>query len=186
MQLLLDHLVSVVVGSAVILLLATTSVDQRRRAAEATWFHAAKQQQLAFVDMVERDFRGIGEGVPVTAAVVVESADGRFRYRRALDDGAVVDVEYRRELASLADGDTLYRVVRYVGGVATGQSGDALTSFEVGLRDVDGAPVTSDLADARTVDVRVEAAVPAGVGGPVRRLAWASTFRPLSLARLDG
>lgn len=186
MQFLFDHTVSVLVGAVVILLVGAAFTHQQRVNVEATLFYSAKQQQLAFVDMVERDFARVGEGVPVAVPIVLNWTDDRFRFRRALDDGAVVTMEYRREQAPGSTEDApRYRVVRYVEGVSTGQSTDALTEFRVVLRDYDGTLITTNLEDARAIDVRVEAAVAETSTGPVRRLAWASTFRPRSLALLD-
>lgn len=187
MQFIHDHLIATIVGAILLMVLLTLRLEQQRANVEATQFYAVKKQQIALIDMIERDIENVGSGVPLGEPMILQADAEGLRFRKELADGTQAEVAYLREgpagTVSLNGTEVpvyhVRRIVRDVNDPSRVDSGGAFESilqFQVRLHPYDPA----NLDAARAIEVTLESALPSGVSVP--RSAWTAVFRPANLA----
>ncbi len=190
MNVVLDHIGAVLVGSVVLLIALGTVVQRSEDGVDAVRSHAVQSDLSSFTDALEVDLDNVGVRLPVGVAPVVELTPDRFAFYGLSGPGGVPSlIEYVRTATGVADGQTTYRVERRVGGARTGGAAPR-TVVTFPLLEESGAPVSAARsADLRQIRVRVERPAPFSRGGGastrevLRRAAWETTVRPLPLQR---
>ena len=97
MQFIHDHLIATIVGAILLMVLLTLRLEQQRANVEATQFYAVKKQQIALIDMIERDIENVGSGVPLGEPMILQADAEGLRFRKELADGTQAEVAYLRE-----------------------------------------------------------------------------------------
>jgi hypothetical protein len=175
MQFIFDNLTAVLIAGVLFLILV--GVNQRSRIAvvETSSYYALKQQQLSFVEVLQRDM----QNVTSLESISEDPVTLEFRFHARTDPSDPVDREviYRR-IATGQQGElTTYQVRRLVGGVPDGGSMSTMVVWQIVAQNEEGVPV-GDVANARQVFVRLEAVNPFEPGETVGRSRWEATFRP--------
>lgn len=207
MYFIFDNLTASIVGGIVLMMLFGIQSRIQSNTVESTIMYAAKNQTLQFAELLERDLSNAGYlstpgdqsilrhatrnsgGTVTTDTLEFWGSDGnglRTRVRYVLD----------KTSSATIDGETvqLYQVNRYenniIGWKNAGASLPTLTEFRIDLLDSANNGVV-DIADARKMRVRFEAAVVGGrlkdTGGNtestfLRTLRWGVTLSPKGLA----
>lgn len=184
MQYLLDHIAATMLGGTVMLILVISQVNTSDAMIDQTSYYASRSQVIALTEMIEADFKNIGLGVIPGTPVFNEVTDDAIEFMRLINttDAAPSAVRYEKVPTDTLtlDGEQVpvFRVVRTVNGVVSGQTPDRLREFVVELRNVEGDPVV-DPDDAETVHVRFLLVPPFNADqGYVKQVHWTRTYMP--------
>ncbi len=189
MQLMFDHISSILVAGAVTLLLISTSLNAQQAAVEETISYAAKAQALNLADFLEDDLLLIGDGTTDTIEDVETNADGQttlFSFWKDDEFGVDMLVSY-----TLAEQDSvyideewiqLYQLNRFEDGNPAGGGSSTLEAFQIIMLNA-GGNVTASVAAARLVRVRVVTVYPFGDPDDMGlfRNYWGIAIRPPNL-----
>lgn len=179
MQILFDHLSSLIIGSVVMMMMAVVTHRSQQESIEATAHEMFLRQQTSFVKNVLRQ-----DMVSATRVKTTEEQSGTFVFYTRLKDGSEAKVTYRRlSTGSLDDGTPLYRIERNVDGSRDGGSMGRLTQWTIEARNENNIAV-SDPAQARRIYVSFEAAYPvADKSGTTEKRTWEATYRPAQMSK---
>lgn len=189
MQLLLDHISSVMIASAVILVVLTTQFQAQRSAIEQTVAYASKKITLDLATTLEQELGLIGDGTDDTITTATTNAAGEttsFVFWRENEAGADTEYEYRltetEEINIAGETVQLYRMDRLEGGVIAGGGGSRIRHFRITMLNPAGN-VTTDVASARLLRVVVVNAFPFGMGEDAYLFEshWGMTINPMNL-----
>ena len=189
MQLILDNIASLLIGGIVIMLVLNTQIDAQQAAAEQTTAYAARKATLTTADLLEDEFRLIGDGSAEKIDSLTTNAAGEtihFGFWR--DDGSGdMLVEY-----TLTETDSawihneqewvpLYRLDRFEDGTQVGGGPATVRTFRVTLMTETGANATP--ATARLVKVALVVAYPFGESEDayLYQTHWGTTVAPVNL-----
>lgn len=175
MQFIFDNLSAILIAGVLFLILVAVNHRTRISAVEASTYYSLKQQQLSFVEILKRDMQNVTELQSITEDTT--TLEFRFRARTDPADSNIRTVVYRREFVKEVEGTPLYQIRRVVDGVADGGSASAIVSWQMVAQNEEGVKV-SDVANARQVFVRFEAASPSTEGQTIGRSKWEASFRP--------
>lgn len=188
MQLILDNLVALLVGTVVLVILLALTTGWSTETRDRTRAYTTREMQRSLAEMFERDVFNIGANVPVGDPMLVENSDSVFSFHGAVNgSGAARLIEYR--LVSHSVSDSTYKIERWVDGVYTGGSAGLLKSFEVDLLSENDVPVTTaPYSAARKVVIRFQSALPyaseiESERASLRQMNWESVYQPALLAR---
>lgn len=189
MQLMLDHISSILIASAVILVVLSTQFQAQRAATEQTIAYASKKMTLDLASMLEQELALIGDGTTDTITDVQTNADGQttvFEFWREDELGTDIEITYRLTTSDIVDIDgesvQLYRMDRYEDDVLSGGGGERLRHFSLTMLDESGG-VTADAASARLIRAVVVNAFPYGTSADsyLFESHWGITIRPMNL-----
>lgn len=189
MQLIFDHISSILIASAVILIVLSTQFQAQRSATEQTIAYASKKMTLDLASMLEQELALIGDGTDSTITDIQTNADGQttvFEFWREDEVGTPTEITYRLTESDMEviDGDSvqLYQMDRYEDDVLSGGGGSRLRHFQLTLLDEAGS-VTGTVADARLVRAVVVNAFPYGSSADAYLFEshWGITIRPMNL-----
>ncbi len=172
MNVLYDHLTSIVIAGVVTLMIFGLQNQMRASQVERTAMYTAKEHALDFGQWLQKDLANVGAGI-ISGNPVIETIDtsstgntSEFRFRRTEDDAAgspVVVVKY--ELVAVdsikigASKQPLYEVRRFFGGKAEGKSAPLMTRFRIELLDASGN-YTSSWTNALVMHISFRMALP--------------------------
>lgn len=189
MQLILDNLASILIGGVVIIMVLNTQIDAQQAAAEQSTAYAARKATLSTADLLEDEFRLIGDGATNQIDSLAANAAGEtahFGFWR--DDGSGdMLVEYRlfeTDSVYLANDDRfvqLYRLDRFEDGTHVGGGPSTIRSFRVSLMTETGANATP--ATTRLVKVALVVTYPFGESRDayLYQTHWGTTVAPVNL-----
>lgn len=189
MQLILDNIASILIGGIVIIMVLNTQIDAQQAAAEQSTAYAARKATLSTADMLEDEFRLIGDGTASTIDSIATNAAGEtahFGFWR--DDGSGdMLVEYRlveTDSVYLANEDKfvqLYRLDRFEDGTQLGGGPSTIRTFRVTLMTESGANATP--ATTRLVKVALVVTYPFGRSEDayLYQTHWGTTVAPVNL-----
>lgn len=189
MHVVLDHLTSIIVAGFVILIIMAMLALRAEESQETTRTYVTQQAVSGFTKVLEADLENMGVQLPMGVSVITTLTADNFTFW-GLDgpEGNSAQITYSRTAVGALDSLTLYRIDRYVDGVADGAIDGEVTQFAVTLLDNDGVPVPeSGWDDVRQVFLRVERATAYARTGEraareaVRVQGWGSTVRPIAL-----
>lgn len=188
MHFLYDNLSAQIIAAGMMLLLLSINVRSQRAVQDVTSFYALRSQQLAFIEVMERDLRN----VTALTSTHEDSVSLAFQFQALTDSSSSIphQVAYRRVWVRRVEGVDHYKIERYVDGVAAGGSPSILVDWQIEARNAEGAPV-DDPADARQVQVRFEALSLARrqrVEGKLeqeRRARWSGSYRPPLIQQME-
>ena len=189
MQLLLDHISSVMIASAVILIVLTTQFQAQRSATEQTVAYASKKITLDLATTLEQELGLIGDGTDDTITAATTNAAGEttsFVFWRENEAGIDTEYEYRltetEEIIIVGETVQLYRLDRLEDGVVAGGGGSRIRHFRITMLNPAGN-VTTDVASARLLRVVVVNAFPFGMGEDAYLFEshWGMTINPMNL-----
>lgn len=189
MQLILDNIASILIGSVVIILVLNTQIDAQQAAAEQSTAYAARKATLSTADMLEDEFRLIGDGSAAQIDSIATNAAGEtvhFGFWRD-DGGGDMLVEY-----TLVETDSvwvhndqewaqLYRLDRFEDGTKLGGGPSTIRTFQVTLMTENGANATA--ANARLVKMALVVVYPFGESEDsyLYQTHWGTTVAPVNL-----
>lgn len=191
----LDHLNAILVGAGVLAVLGAVAFTRAGDGVDETRLHMMQTTRQGFTEQVQIDIENLGVRRQPGEAIVTVFTPTRFAFRGVADTtGTPAVIEYRRILVSGTDGtpSARYRIERVVGGAVDGSSTDLVTGVNVTLRDPQGVslldtdkyPSGPDYERLKSVDVRVEWALPfeddSGSGLP-ERVGWSTLVQPVAL-----
>ena len=189
MHVVLDHLTAIIVAGFVILITMAMLALQAEESQETTRTYITQQAVSGFTEVLVADLENMGAQVPLGVSVVTTLTPDNFTFW-GLDgpEGNSAQITYSRTAVGSLDSLTLYRVDRFVNGVADGAMDGEVTQFVVSLLDNSGVTLPeSGWDDTRQVFLRVERATAYARTGEraareaVRVQGWGSTVRPLAL-----
>lgn len=189
MQLLLDHISSVMIASAVILIVMTTQFQAQRSAIEQTVAYASKKVTLELASVLEQELTLIGDGTDNTIESVTTNDAGEtasFVFWRENEADEDTRYEYRLtelEVISISGTDVqLYRLDRFEDDVLAGGGGSRIRHFKITMLDDNGA-VTANIESARLLRIVVVNAFPFGDGSDAYLFEshWGMTVNPMNL-----
>lgn len=181
MQFILDNLSALLIASGILLSLAAVNHRTQLATIETSAFHNLKQQQLAFIELLQHDLNAVVS----VSSTSVDPNTGEFQITTQPDPGsaAVRQVAYTRTSVVHANGTTYDRIARHVDGIESGTSASFVTGWSMQLLNGEGKSVGS-APDGRQIAVYLELTFPA----PVERQTvggskWQMTFYPPLLQR---
>ena len=187
MQAVLDHISAVLVGATVLLLVGTISRSSLDAALGGGEHHAARAEEVALASYLTHDLRNVGAAGADDP--IVSGSDGSLEIEAPVRRGdSAATVRYERVSEHTADGETIYRVERYVDGDLTTTFED-LAKWRVVCLDANGDTLsyggTAYKDDTRAFGVELTVAPGAGesslgAGTSIRRR-WATTIHPFHL-----
>lgn len=189
MQLILDNIASILIGGVVILLVLNTQVDAQQAAAEQSTAYAARKATLSTADLLEDEFRMIGDGTAAKIDSFATNAAGEtihFGFWR--DDGTGdMLVEYKlveTDSVYIANTDEtvpLYRLDRFEDGTQVGGGPSTIRTFQVTLMTETGANATP--ATARLIRIALVVTYPFGQSEDayLYQTHWGTTVAPVNL-----
>jgi len=163
MQLLLDNLSAVLIGSVCILILSVTQIRSSHAGIEQTAAHSVKTKTLVFGQWIERDILDLGRNMgqnryrfnqPTNA-----SNGNTTEFRFWSDSVCVVTCSFPGSV-TIAAGDTVRRHVRY----------RLIATRTVSMRNTDGSSTTRQLYQLQRE--AAEAAITDGVAAAVPTTRW--------------
>ncbi len=189
MQLILDNISAIMIGSAVILIVLSTQFQAQRSAVEQTIAYASKQSTLQTGVSIEEDLAALGNGTADTVTDVQTNADGLttvFEFWKQDAGGADMEVTYRlsagNKVVVRGDSVQLYTLDRFENDVWAGGGGERVRFFALDMLDSDGN-VTLSAGSARLVRATLVNVYPFGEdnGSSVFQSHWGITIRPIGL-----
>jgi len=183
MQLILDNISAIMIGSAVILIVLSTQFQAQRSAVEQTVAYASKQSTLQTGLAIEEDLAALGNGTASTVTDVQTNADGLttvFEFWKQDAGGADMEVTYRltpgNKVVVRSDSVQLYTLDRFENDVWAGGV------FALDMLD-SGGNVTVSAGSARLVRATLVNVYPFGEddGSSVFQTHWGITIRPIGL-----
>ncbi len=204
MQFILDNLLAIIIGVTVLVIIFAMRMQSQEALIETADSYTMRKQQLAFVEVLERDMQGVYEVNDTSAS------DGVFSFHtRIIDESAGNAVVARRVVYQLvkapgADSLTLYQIKRYQGppdigtfyngvrpgtDVPTGKSVPSISRFVMRARSRDNQGITNPKS-AQQIYVRFQAASTLKFKAQEHRTANAvgfeATYRPVALQSATG
>jgi len=190
MQLILDNIAAIMIGSAVILIVLSTQFQAQRAATEQTIALISKTATLDLGRVLEEDLIVLGSGTSDTITDIQESGDSLttvFEFRKLDELGTEIEVTYRLTDANVVtirgEAVQLYTLDRYEDDVWAGGGGDHIRFFSISMLNTNGHK-TSGVASARLLRVRLVNVYPYGEddGSTIFQSHWGITVRPEGLA----
>lgn len=189
MQLILDNISAVMIGSAVILIVLSTQFQAQRAATEQTMAYVSKKSTLDLGRVVEQDLIALGSGTTDTITDMQENVDGLttlFEFRKLDGTGTDIEVAYTLTASDMVNvrGDSvqLYELDRYENGVWAGGGGSRVRFFSIDMLNSNGHE-TAGVASARLLRIRLVNVYPFGEddGSSIFQSHWGITVRPEGL-----
>ena len=176
MQFILDNLSALLIASGILLSLAAVNHRTQLATIETGAFHNLKQQQLAFIELLEHDMNAAVD----VASTSVDPGTGVFRLTTRPDPSSpdVRETTYTRTTIVHENGTSYERIVRRIDGVEAGSSPSFVTGWRMQLLNGEGKPVGS-ARDGRQISVYLELTYPAPAERQtVLESTWQMTFHP--------
>lgn len=178
MQFIFDNITAALVGLTVLLIILFATQRGSSEAVSTISYQAMLKQAAAFQEVVERDIRSLSR------VGTVQETDDVFSFSARVTVGDTTQhlVEYRRTVAGARGGDTLYKIERYVDGVADGESAPLVKEWTAEARASDGN-IAASADDATQIYVWVETLMPFEVSDRqvVKSTTWETTLFPVAL-----
>lgn len=136
MHVLLDHLTAVIVGGFVVIILLSALTLRSTESQETTRTYITQQSLASFTEVLEADLENMGMQMPAGVSIIVTYTPENLTFW-GLDgpEGNIAQIGYTRTSVGTRDSLTLYRVDRFVNGVASGSIEGEVTQFELTLLD---------------------------------------------------
>lgn len=199
-----DHLTAMFIAGMLVLLIFAAQRSNQDAQVESAQYYAGRTNMVALTDMLAHDFRNLGAGVDPAAPMILDykwDTSGRYiefvsmvdttttatadslKYvlvpsktvKAVLDDSLQTIQCY--ELQRLLYNGTAYTI--------SGVSMDTIIEFEIALSKAGGAPLSTDINDAREVHIQMSALSPLGVGKVIQRFRWQTKLQPFNLGLKD-
>lgn len=185
MHLHFDNLTATLIAGAIFLIFVAVVQQSQGGLFDSTSSSTLREQQLAFIDILVRDIRGM------TGAVDIEEDPDEKTftfYSRVGEDTTTQIITYKRESVGEYEGIDFYRIERYTedrwgGSTSTRDGGSAgtITSWTIEGRNRDNQkPAEGKTDEVEQVFVRFEMNSRYDVGADEGRT-WKATFRPNQL-----
>jgi hypothetical protein len=177
MHAILDNLGATVIAGMLLLLLLLVSFRNQEVTVESSDLYTLNRQMLDLHDVLKRDLQNASQIVTTTE----QDSTFTFFAQTDPDDTTKFRVVYKRVYTGIQQGDSLYRIERYVEDVLTSSSSNQVRMWIIRALDETNT-VPLDPLDARQVYVFFEMVPPfqttAETPSALQEARWESTIRP--------